>query len=121
LIDWRKSVHQKGCNVPSLRIMKDRHLFAGLVRLHILHHASHKDVFGVWLMEELGHHGYKLSAGTLYPILHSLERSGYLTSQTNTVDGRQRRLYSATQRGREALELGKGRVRELYRELLEDS
>jgi PadR family transcriptional regulator, regulatory protein PadR len=75
----------------------------------------------VWLMEELGHHGYKLSAGTLYPILHSLEHSGYLTSQIETVDGRQRRLYSATESGREALELGKGRVRELYRELLEDS
>jgi PadR family transcriptional regulator, regulatory protein PadR len=101
--------------------MKDRHLFAGLVRLHILHHASHKDVFGMWLMEELGHHGYKLRAGTLYPILHSLELSGYLTSRSETVDGRQRRLYRATRSGREALELGKGRVRELYRELLEDS
>ena len=89
--------------------MKDRHLFAGLVRLHILHHASHKEVFGMWLMEELGHHGYRLSAGTLYPILHSLELSGYLTSRSETVDGRQRRLYRATQSGREALELGKGK------------
>jgi DNA-binding PadR family transcriptional regulator len=72
-------------------------------------------------MEELGHHGYQLSAGTLYPILHSLEHSGYLTSRPETVDGRQRRLYRATEHGREALELGKARVRELYRELLEES
>lgn len=100
--------------------MKDRHLFAGLVRLHILHHACRKDVFGVWLMEELAHHGYKLSAGTLYPVLHTMEHSGYLTSRIETVDGRQRRVYRATQSGRETLRLGKDRVRELYRELLEE-
>lgn len=100
--------------------MKDRYLFAGLVRLHILHHASQKDVFGMWLMEELGRHGYKLSAGTLYPILHGMENAGYLTSQVETVDGRKRRVYKATLSGMETLRLGKERVRELYRELLEE-
>lgn len=100
--------------------MKDRHLFAGLVRLHILHHASHGSVFGVGLMEELGHHGYKLSAGTLYPILHSMEKTGLLVSQIETENGRKRRIYEATQNGKEVLQLGKDRVRELYRELLEE-
>ncbi len=100
--------------------MRDRHLFAGLVRLHILHHSTHGSVFGLGLMEELGHHGYKLSAGTLYPILHNMEKAGYLISSTEVVDGRNRRMYTATEAGRAALQLGKDRVRELYRELLED-
>jgi PadR family transcriptional regulator, regulatory protein PadR len=100
--------------------MKDRHLFAGLVRLHILHHASHGSVFGVGLMEELRHHGYKLSAGTLYPILHSMEKTGLLVSQIEAENGRKRRIYEATQSGKDALQLGKDRVRELYRELLEE-
>ncbi len=100
--------------------MKDRHLYSGLVRLHILHHARHGGVFGVGLMEELGRHGYKLSPGTLYPVLHGMEKSGYLVSHVEQVDGRQRRVYTATPSGRKALELGKERVRELYRELLEE-
>ena len=100
--------------------MRDRHLFAGLVRLHILHHASHGSVFGLGLMEELAHHGYKLSAGTLYPILHNMEKTGYLISTTEVVDGRNRRMYTATESGSAALQLGKDRVRELYRELLEE-
>lgn len=101
--------------------MKERHLFVGLVRLHILHHASHEGVFGVGLMEELGRHGYKLSAGTLYPILHSMEKLGYLRSHVESVAGRNRRVYQATRAGKEALKLGKQRVRELYRELLEET
>jgi DNA-binding PadR family transcriptional regulator len=100
--------------------MRDRHLFAGLVRLHILHHASHGAVFGLGLMEELAHHGYKLSPGTLYPILHSMEKSGHLISCIESVEGRNRRMYSSTEAGKVVLQLGKDRVRELYRELLED-
>lgn len=100
--------------------MRDRHLFAGLVRLHVLHHASQGSVFGLGLMEELGRHGYKLSAGTLYPILHKLEESGYLVSRSEISGGRNRRVYTATDAGLQALQLGKERVRELYRELFED-
>jgi PadR family transcriptional regulator PadR len=100
--------------------MRDRHLFAGLVRLHVLHHASQGTLFGLGLIEELAHHGYKLSAGTLYPILHGMEKSGYLTSRVESVQGRNRRVYSATDLGRATLQLGKDRVRELYRELFED-
>lgn len=101
-------------------LMRDRHLFAGLVRLHVLHHASQGSVFGLGLMEELGRHGYKLSAGTLYPILHKLEESGYLVSRSEISGGRNRRVYTATDAGLQALQLGKERVRELYRELFED-
>jgi len=71
-----------------------------MIRLHILYHASKGPIFGFWIIEELARHGYKLSPGTLYPILHGMERKGYLRS-TEERQGRQaRRLYRATPAGR---------------------
>jgi PadR family transcriptional regulator PadR len=100
--------------------MGERDLLSGLIRLHILHHAAHEPIFGLGIIEELGHHGYKLSPGTLYPVLHGLEKSDYLTSRTELVAGRQRRLYEITDAGRTALAHGKIKVWELFRELFED-
>lgn len=102
------------------RIVAERDLFGGLIRLHILHHASHEAIFGLGIIDELAHHGYKLSAGTLYPVLHSLEKAGYLISQTENTGGRQRRTYVATQEGKAALGEAKARVWELFRELFEE-
>jgi DNA-binding PadR family transcriptional regulator len=100
--------------------MDDKDLYAGLIRLHILHHAVVEgDVYGLWMIEELGRHGYRLSAGTLYPILHGLERKGYLRSSEVLVDGRMRRLYRATPVGRNALARAKERVWELFGEMFE--
>jgi hypothetical protein len=61
--------------------MNERQLHSGLVRLFILHHASRTPVFGLEIIEDLARRGYRLSAGTLYPLLHSMERSGYLRSR----------------------------------------
>jgi DNA-binding PadR family transcriptional regulator len=100
--------------------MSDKELYSGMIRLHILYHASKGPVFGLWIIEELGRHGYKLSPGTLYPILHGLESKGYLIS-TQKRDGRQaRRLYRATPAGRKALKAAKIKVRELVGELFEE-
>jgi DNA-binding PadR family transcriptional regulator len=49
-------------------------LLKGLIRLHILHHASDDEFYGQWMVRELARHGYRLSLGTLYPMLHALER-----------------------------------------------
>jgi PadR family transcriptional regulator PadR len=104
---------------PSSR-MDDKDLYAGLIRLHILHHAAKEGaVYGLWLIEELGEHGYRLSAGTLYPILHGLERKGYLRSTEEAVGGRTRRMYRATPAGKVALATAKQRVGELFGELFE--
>ena len=70
--------------------MSDKELYSGMIRLHILYHASKGPIFGLWIIEELGRHGYKLSPGTLYPILHALEYKGYLRS-TQKREGRQAR------------------------------
>jgi Transcriptional regulator PadR-like family len=51
----------------------DRDLYSGMIRLHVLHHAEKGTIFGAGMGEELAQHGYKISPGTMYPILHGLE------------------------------------------------
>ena len=97
--------------------MDDRSLYSGLIRLHILHHAAEKPLYGIWIAEELARHGYRLSAGTLYPILHALEHKGYLRSHQERDGKLARRVYRATPLGRKALRTARKRVRELFGEM----
>jgi len=96
-----------------------RELYSGLVRLHILHHACKEQIFGLEMIEELGRHGYKLSPGTLYPLLHSLEERGLLKSKEKREGRRYRKVYKATPDGRKAMVTAKKKVRELFGELFE--
>jgi DNA-binding PadR family transcriptional regulator len=99
---------------------KDQELYSGLIRLHILYHASREPIYGLGMIEELAHHGYRMSPGTLYPMLHGLEQKGYLRS-TEVRSGRHaRRNYRATARGQKALAEAREKVRELFGELFED-
>jgi DNA-binding PadR family transcriptional regulator len=97
-----------------------RQLFDGLIRIHVLLHAAQEPIFGLAMMKELAHHGYRVGPGTLYPLLHGLERSGMLRSAFDRVDGRRRRLYKITPAGKRALERAKEKVDELHRELHEE-
>jgi PadR family transcriptional regulator, regulatory protein PadR len=99
---------------------KHHDLYSGLVRLHVLYHASREPVFGLGMIQELNRHGYKLGAGTMYPLLHAMQKKGWLKSSKKRVAGRTRRVYVATLAGRQALKSGQERVRELYREMTED-
>jgi len=99
--------------------MIDRNLYTGLIRLHLLHHAAEGPIFGQEMIDELGRHGYRLSAGTLYPILHGMEQQGYLRSRSTQENGRTRRVYRATPAGRKALVTARQRVRELFGEMFE--
>ncbi|HEU5234489.1 MAG TPA: helix-turn-helix transcriptional regulator [Terriglobales bacterium] len=103
-------------------IAEDRYqdLYSGLIRLHILHHACEESIFGLGMIEELGRHGYKLSAGTIYPMLHRLEVSGLLRSREERNGRRRRRIYRATRAGEKALAAAKQKVWELFSELFED-
>jgi DNA-binding PadR family transcriptional regulator len=98
--------------------MDDRLLYAGLIRLHVLHHAAQEPVYGLAMIEQLGRHGYRLSAGTLYPLLHGLERKGYLRSSSHRIGKTVRRTYRTTAAGKRALASAKEKVRELFGELL---
>jgi len=95
----------------------DQDLYGGLIRLHILHHAAKEGLYGQWMIEELAHHGYKISAGTLYPMLHGMERKGYLKSRKKRNGRTYRRFYRATPLGRKALSLVRTRLNELFDEV----
>jgi DNA-binding PadR family transcriptional regulator len=97
-----------------------KEIYGGLVRLHVLHHASREPIFGQGIMDELAHHGYRLGPGTIYPILHGLERSGHLRSCVEKSGRSSRRTYVATATGRKALQGAKERIWELFTELFED-
>jgi len=99
---------------------EDQQLYSGLIRLHVLHHAAERPVYGLWLIEELARHGYKLSSGTLYPMLHNLEEKGYLRSVEERSGKLARRVYRATALGEQALESAKRKVSELFMELFEE-
>jgi PadR family transcriptional regulator PadR len=101
-------------------LKQQRELFFGLIRIHVLVHAAHEPIFGLAMMEELAHHGYRIGPGTLYPLLHGLERSTLLKSVVTTVSGRKRRVYRITREGRKALDRARAKVDELHHELHEE-
>jgi len=95
-----------------------RYFFLGFVRIHILHHAVEEPIFGSGIKEELARHGYDLSPGTLYPILHGLESQGYIESYDEVVKGKARKYYRTTQAGTAALKEAKEKIAELVKEVL---
>jgi DNA-binding PadR family transcriptional regulator len=96
-----------------------RDFFLGFIKIHILHHAAKAPVYGLWLIEELGRHGYKLSPGTLYPILHKLEEEKLLKSYSENIGGKIRKYYRTTGRGIRTLASIKEKIHELVEEVME--
>src|SRR5580700_2624688 len=87
----------------------DRDLYSGLIRLHVLHHAVEGPIFGLGRIEELARRGYRISPGSLYPLLQGLEKKGYLRSTEERNHKSLRRIYRATRLGRKALAASKGK------------
>lgn len=96
-----------------------REFFVGFAAVHILHHAIQAPVYGTAMMEELRRHGYEISPGTIYPLLHRLESQGLLVSEERVVEGRGRKYYSATWAGRSAMEALRPKIAELVSEVIE--
>lgn len=94
-----------------------RKLFLGFIQIHILHHAKDHPVYGAWMVEELREHGYDISSGTLYPILHSMEADQLLIREDKNVDGKIRKYYSTTDKGEKLLEVAKQKAYELFKEI----
>jgi DNA-binding PadR family transcriptional regulator len=94
--------------------MYERKVLMGFIRAHILHHAVQENgIYGTWMMDELREHGYEISPGTLYPILHEMERDGVLHAEKVNVRGKIRKIYRATDEGKVVL----GRLRKFISEL----
>ena len=86
-------------------------------KIHILHHAADgRGVYGQWMLEELRHHGYQLSPGTLYPILSRMARRGWLRA-SEPSHSKGARVYRLTPRGHEVLTELRASLDELYGEV----
>jgi PadR family transcriptional regulator PadR len=85
-------------------------------KIHILHHAAEHGIYGQWMLEELHHHGYRLSPGTLYPMLARMAARGWLRA-ADTKRSKDARMYRLTPRGHEVLERIREALDELYREV----
>jgi PadR family transcriptional regulator, regulatory protein PadR len=94
-----------------------KEFYLGFIRIHILHHAQKSPIYGLWLIEELAHHGYKLSPGTLYPILHKMQNDGQIKSYPELVDGKMRKYYKITSKGEKTLAEAKKKAQELIKEI----
>lgn len=94
-----------------------RKLFLGFIQIHILHHAKKEPFYGSWMIEELQSHGYEISAGTLYPILHNLEKASLLIVEKKLENGKIRKYYSISDEGSIALHKAKEKIKELTSEL----
>ncbi|GEN55007.1 MULTISPECIES: PadR family transcriptional regulator [Halobacillus] len=95
-----------------------RDFFLGSIKIHILYHASIEPIYGAFLMEELASHGYDISPGTLYPTLKQLHKDELLEKYEEKVEGKIRKYYVITDKGREVLAEGREQVRELAEEIL---
>ena len=94
-----------------------RKLFLGFIQIHILYHANEHPIFGIWMLEELKEHGYNISPGTLYPILHSMESDGLLIKEEKNVEGKIRKYYSTTEMGYKVLNEARSKAYELFKEI----
>ncbi|PZP91275.1 MAG: PadR family transcriptional regulator [Variovorax paradoxus] len=95
-----------------------RDILLAFVRVHVLHHAVAERIFGAGMAQELARHGYRLSPGTLYPLLHRLEADGLLKCSAEVVGGKTRKYYVATAKGHEALETLRPKLAELSGETI---
>jgi DNA-binding PadR family transcriptional regulator len=96
----------------------DREIRLGIWKIHILHHAATREVWGRWLLDELAEHGHSLSPGTLYPALLRMEANGWLKRTGDAPHARARQTLRITSEGRRLLEDLRREVTELYEEVV---
>jgi PadR family transcriptional regulator PadR len=96
----------------------DREIRLGIWKIHILHHAERREVWGTWLLEELAEHGHELSPGTLYPALLRMERNGWLRRTGTAPHIRARQTFRITRGGKLLLRELRREVAELYEEVV---
>ena len=85
-------------------------------KIHILHHAGERGIYGHWMLEELAEHGHRVSPGTLYPLLARMTRHGWLRTSTPPT-AKAARVYRLTPAGRHVLTQLLDALDELYREV----
>ena len=82
--------------------MTNKNLMAGSASMMILGLIYREDMYGYQITEKLkekSDNTFVIKAGTLYPILHSLEKDGFVTSYEKVFNGKLRKYYSITDEG----------------------
>jgi DNA-binding PadR family transcriptional regulator len=102
--------------MPSMRDPVVREFLLAFWKIHILYHAEEGGVYGQWMLEELHHHGYRISPGTLYPMLSRMAARGWLRA-AEPKRAMAARVYRLTPRGREVLKRIRRSLDELYGEV----
>jgi len=86
----------------------DRSLVSGSMAMLVMKLLESGDLYGYQMIEELRRRSddsFHLKAGTLYPLLHSLEEKGFVTAFERASDsGKTRRYYHLTREGGKALQ-----------------
>ena len=95
--------------------MMDREFQRGFIKLYALWRASQGETYGVQIIEEMRKLGFKVSPGTLYPVLHTLLEEKDLKLTDRVVNGKVRKCYRATPKGKEEAEEIIERLSELLR------
>jgi len=108
---------RKSFTMSDMLSAADREIRLGIWKIHILHHAALREVWGTWLLEELAEHGHVLSPGTLYPALARMERNGWLRRVGERAHPRARQSLRITPAGKRLLVALRREIRELGREL----
>lgn len=84
----------------------DKTLVSGSMAMLLLKLLSEKDMYGYEMIDTLrkrSQNVFELKAGSMYPLLHSLEEKNMLTSYEEEVLGKVRKYYSITKEGRKML------------------
>lgn len=86
--------------------MREKSLMMGNADMLVLKLLNEKDMYGYQITEELkkrSENVFEMKAGTLYPLLHTLEAKELVTSYDTVCDGRTRKYYSITEEGKKTL------------------
>lgn len=88
----------------------DKNLVQGSMTLMLLRLLETKDMYGyemISVLREKSENVFELKAGTLYPLLHSLESKGYVISYEDVSSGKTRKYYQLTQTGKKHMKAKK--------------
>lgn len=97
-----------------------REILLSFWKVHILHHAGERPIYGQWIAAELRRHGYSISPGTLYPLLQRMERKGWLKcTRPPGADAHARKEYRLTQEGVAILTMIRAQVEKLHCEVVQ--
>ena len=79
-----------------------KELLKGTTPVLVMSVLKDEDLYGYKIIKKLkirSENVFEMSEGTLYPILHALEKEKFLTSYWEEQDGRRRKYYHLTDKG----------------------